>query len=687
MKPNLFNYSVLTVGIIAAMGVTTATNAATPTGTGSDITVDVTNQATATYFVGTNTADKQSATSNTVTVKVNELSSFELLTDNTNKIINPQANQNVKFNHTLQNKGNVTDEYTIDIANVTNGAGTGQDDFDYSGYVITYTTNLNATSKTIANGGKITLAPNEIATINIVATSNSKRKVGDDGILTVTASSAYLKTKNPGTGTEATYTAINTDNAITKTPIYAITKSANTNLDNNIFDTANTSAYIDYTIIVKNEGNADAKAFNIVDALPAGLIVLTTTAPTSVVTGSTSGTASTAVTPTFTGSNNNKIVNVIGQNLKQGETITITFRAIKDSSVTTASGADLVNYAQVNDDTLNDTGITNADLVDRSDDKGTENNYEDTKLPVDKDGKDDNTDATVSTRNQVRNITISDDLKKEVALVSTGNIYQYTIKNEGTDVIEADALGEVLFSVNPTTPIAAVDIVRVFVDGGKSGTKDGVYNVDDDILLDPTVSNGNQYDLNKAVIVGLAPNAEVIISVEVSSNGVSSNVNGATTNIDTSEVMTITVLPQTTVDGTAAPSNKNTTSTTTLRGLNLLKSQVIAACTGVTANSLTYISTELSGKPGQCIYYKITAKNTFTETNKTLNTVVVTDIFDTKKVAYNTTSFSSVTDNGSAVANGNYASPTLTGTFSSLKPSETGTVYFSTKVLETGAAK
>ena len=430
MKPNLFNYSVLTVGIIAAMGVTTATNAATPTGTGSDITVDVTNQATATYFVGTNTADKQSATSNTVTVKVNELSSFELLTDNTNKIINPQANQNVKFNHTLQNKGNVTDEYTIDIANVTNGAGTGQDDFDYSGYVITYTTNLNATSKTIANGGKITLAPNEIATINIVATSNSKRKVGDDGILTVTASSAYLKTKNPGTGTEATYTAINTDNAITKTPIYAITKSANTNLDNNIFDTANTSAYIDYTIIVKNEGNADAKAFNIVDALPTGLIVLTTTAPTSVVTGSTSGTASTAVTPTFTGSNNNKIVNVIGQNLKQGETITITFRAIKDSSVTTASGADLVNYAQVNDDTLNDTGITNADLVDRSDDKGTENNYEDTKLPVDKDGKDDNTDATVSTRNQVRNITISDDLKKEVALVSTGNIYQYTIKNE-----------------------------------------------------------------------------------------------------------------------------------------------------------------------------------------------------------------------------------------------------------------
>lgn len=50
MKPNLFNYSVLTVGIIAAMGVTTATNAATPTGTGSDITVDVTNQANSYLF-------------------------------------------------------------------------------------------------------------------------------------------------------------------------------------------------------------------------------------------------------------------------------------------------------------------------------------------------------------------------------------------------------------------------------------------------------------------------------------------------------------------------------------------------------------------------------------------------------------------------------------------------------------
>ena len=679
MKSNTFNYTLLAVGVAALMGVAGTANAAGPTTATADKTISIKNYATANYTVANTSGALQTSISNTVTVDVRETSAFTLLAispepinDNnadTNKdlTINPQSNQTVTFIHTLQNNGNVTDTYTIDLAQLS---GT-DDNFDYSGFTINYTTTLNTTSQSINSGGTITLAKDEIATITIVATSSAQRKVGDNGALTVTASSAYLKARNGAGAATNTYQAVNTDNAITRTPIFAITKSANSNLGNNVFDAANTGAYVDYTILIKNEGNAAAKAFTIVDKLPEGLVIDTRVAPKIGTVALTAG--------QFTTSTDGRTLTIPNQNLVIAADLTVTLRAIKDPNITIATDAVLVNVAEVQDDTLNDTGITNADLIDRSDDTGTENNYENPNLPAGQDGKDDNTDASVTTRNQTRNITVTGDATKEIPLISTNNVYEYTIKNSGTDITEANAAGEVFFTVTPTTDINPINIVRVFVDKNGNGT----YDDGTDTLL--TADTSGNYDLFNVVgTAGLTAGQDAKVRVELSSNGVSDNTTGVN-NINAQEVMTITVTAQTTVDGTVAPTAGSAVSTTTLKGINLLKGQAVASCTS--PGTLTYntSATALTGQPGQCIYYQISATNTFTEANKTINTVAIKDDFDTNKVTHNTTSFASTTSAGSAVASNIYVAPTLTATFGSLKPGETGSITFSNTILVTGA--
>ena len=670
MKLNTFNYSLLAVGVAAVMGISTGANAAEPTTATTDKTVPINNFASATYKVANTSGEQQTSISNTVTVNVTEQGAFTLLATSpepvndsnadTNKdlTINPQANQSVTFLHTLKNEGNVTDTYTIDLNQLAT------DNFDYSGFTISYVTNLNATSQSISSGQTITLAKNEIATITIVATSNAQRNVGDNGALTVTASSAYLKARN-GAAATTTYQAVNTDNAITRTPIFAITKSAKSNLNNNVFDAANNGAYVDYTILIKNQGNAAANAFTIVDRLPEGLVIDTKVAP------KVGGVALTA--GQFTTSADGRTLTIPNRNLAIGADLTVTLRAIKDAAQTINTDAVLLNVAEVQDDTLNDTGITNADLIDRSDDTGTENNYEGTSgLGVDKDD-----DASVTTRNQTRNITVAGDATKEIPLISTNNVYTYTITNSGTDITEANAADEVYFTVTPTTDITQIGIVRVFIDANNNGT----FDVGETELA----ADGGNYDLFDVVgAAGLTAGQTAKVSVELSSNGVSSNATGGTNNINDQEVMTITVTAQTAVEETAAPTAGTVVSTTTLKGINLIKGQAVASCTS--PGTLTYdtSTTALTGQPGQCIYYQITAENTFTEANKTINKVAITDIFETSKVSYNANLTANI--GGTTVStNPSYSSPTLTATFDSLAPGQTGTIRFSNTILVTGA--
>tara|TARA_R110002051_G_scaffold2353_1_gene12450 strand:+ start:5952 stop:7937 length:1986 start_codon:yes stop_codon:yes gene_type:complete len=604
MKSNTFNYSILAVGVAALMGVSTGAMADTPTGGTNGATIDINNTASAQYTVAGTT---QEAVSNEVTVQVSEQSAFELLaqngTDTNSDTVNPEAGQTATFVHTLQNNGNVNDTYTIDVAN-QNG-----DDFDYTGYTITYTTNLDTTEQTLTNGGTLDLAPNEIATITIVATSdNTARQINDEGVITVTASSAYLEANNAGN--TAAFTAENVDTGITSTPIYAITKSAATNFASNdtFFDTANPNAYIDYTITIENQGNAAATAFNIEDTLPAGLVALTTFTP------QINGTDVAA--SDFAFSNQNKTLTITGQDLAQNASLTLTFRAVKEDGVTIDSGTDLTNYAQVEDDTDNDTNANTPDLIDRSDDGtvaggDTENNYEGGSNL----GDDDNTGATVTTRNQTRNLTISDDLEKEVPLVSTGNVYNYTITSTSTDVTEADAPDEVFITVEPTTNNANIDITRVFADANNNGVFDGG---DTELTLTP-----NGYDLNQAVPAGLDTNDTVNIGVEVASTGTSGA--GVAGDIGTSEVMTITVNATNTIDGTLPPADVSTTSTTTMEGVILTKEQAVASCTS--PGTLSYGPADINNvEPGLCIYYQITATSTFSEAVNAISSVVVSDL-------------------------------------------------------------
>lgn len=712
MKPNSFKHSVLAIGVVAAMGITTA-NAATPTG-GTSGSFNVTNKATASYTVAGNTTS-QNAESNVVTVNVSETGSFSLLSTvvdaNPNddfgrdRSINAQASSTVDFTHTLTNGGNVNDTYTVNIANIPNGTG---DAFDYSltASVIKYQ-KVNAAGTNIggvvivANGGTIALAPGEKALITVTAQADTKRVADANGILTVTAESAYLKSKTGNTAA-TTYTATNTDNALTTTPLYAITKSATTNLGNRNLDLNNASAYVDYTITVKNDGNINGTAISISDDLPSGLVAIASTeanyvAPT--VTASNGSAAGTAVL-----SNSNKTITVAGQNVKVGETITVTFRAKKATGATATSS--FVNYAVVRDNTKDDTTANTPDIIDRSDNGvipggPTESTYEDPAKPLV--GADNNNNATVNTTNQTRAIAITPGANKEIALVTLAtsnevtNTYTYTITNNGTDVTEAVGTGNnanaVKLSIKPTatqnngiTDSAVISITRVYVDANNNGKFDtgeteltGVDGIYDLNAATPLV-NGTR--------TGLAPGASVKIGVQVASTGKGSNDPNSTTdnvnNIGNFETLTVAVQPNGAVNGTAAPTSTSdnplsTTSTTTLQGVNLKKYQIADDCDanpGVAAAAWSI--NPATANADQCVFYKLEAKNTFTDTTKVVNNLVVSDTLN-DKLTYQANSFSA-----SPTATSQTLGQSLQVTFASIAANTTANVIFAAQPSKTG---
>lgn len=481
--------------------------------------------------------------------------------------------------------------------------------------------------------------------------------------MSVEATSAYLKGKN------ASAAVTNLDTAVTTSPIYAITKSAVTNLGSNRFDLNNTDAYVDYTIVIKNEGNADGTAVTIEDKLPEGLMAIRSNeanykAPTTIASN-----GSAAVTSII--SANGELVSVIGQNIKKDETITITFRAKK--SAIASNNSNFVNYAVVKEDTNGD-GVF--DLVDSSGDKSdtrvTENNYENPNFP--NIGKDDNTKAEIVATTQSRKLTISPGVNKEVALQST-TFYSYTITNAGTDLREGFNKGDVAISVAAIANNPNITIDRVFVDANN----DGVFNAGETVL---TADPSGEYDLNDAVPGGLEANKSVNIGVEVIANGSGSKLNKKS-DIGGTETMTITVTPKKTILGTPAPSSVSTTSITTMQGIDLTKYQTIATCgTDPVSIASTDWKTASIGDAaaGSCVFYKIDATNTFSSTE--ITDVVVKDTLD-KKIIYQN-NFASKTDKNSGIATNNSTDGVIQGIFAKLLGTETGSIYFSGKLSQAG---
>ena len=117
----------------------------------------------------------------------------------------------------------------------------------------------------------------------------------------------------------------------------------------------------------------------------------------------------------------------------------------------------------------------------------------------------------------------------------------------------------------------------------------------------------------------MAPNQTVEIRYTVNSVGDNTNLDDSDTN-------------ELTVTSTGADASSNTAqNTTTIRGLTLLKQAALQEqCTGAIG---TYQGTlgasttaTFTAQPGDCIYYQITATNTFTNVSNTaINNVVVSD--------------------------------------------------------------
>lgn len=704
MKPNSFNYSVLAVGIVAAMNITTA-NAATPTG-GTSGSFNVTNKATASYTVAGNTTS-QSAESNVVTVTVSETGSFSLVPTiadgnvnddfNTDLPIDAQANSTVGFTHTLTNAGNVNDTYTVKIANATG------DNFDYNltNSVIKYqkvdASGANTdTLTTVVNGGTIALAPGEKALITVTAQSDTKRAVDANGILTVTAESAYLKAKTGNTA-PTTYIATNTDNAKSTAPIYKIVKSAQTNLLNKTLDLNNASAWVDYTITVKNEGNVNGTYVVISDALPAGLVAIKSNEDNYTPPTTKASNGSAAITPSI--STDGKTVTVTGQNVKVDETITVTFRAKKATGATTTSS--FVNFAVVKDNTRNDVNANTPDITDSSGDAADTTNPDTTYETVvgnDYKGKDDNTNATVTTTSQTRLLAITPGVNKEIALVTpatnidVSNTYTYTVTNNGTDVTEAAGTGTnasaVKLSIKPTatktngvTDDPNISITRVYVDtNGNDKFDEGETEL---------IGVNGIYELNAATPFvtgsttnrkGLAPGESVKIGVQVESKGTGSNNTTGKNNIGDFETLTLSVVPNGAVSGTAAPTpNPTTTSTTTLQGVDLKKFQIAATCgTNPAVGASNWSTGNVTATAAQCIYYKLEAKNTFTDTTKVISNLVVSDTLA------NTLTYQTGTFTATPAATNQSSGQLVQGTLATLAANTTGNIIFSAKPSQTG---
>lgn len=648
MKSNTFNYSLLAVGVAAVMGLNTA-HAATASTTGvTGPAAPIENVATASYSVGT--VPQPTVTSNKVTVNVSETANFSLIATNGNTV-DTNANRAVTlggkntFIHSLSNTGNVTDTYTV-TASAINDATLDtvaspnylfKADNDTIGFVIK---RANGTALTLAegqalgltvvagnitSGGTIKLAPGLTAELTYQASLPSANQIGGNtGVGTLTASSAFI-----GTGTVLT----NENQSIVKLPVFSIVKRVTKTL--NLSDLTDEATY---TITVKNNKDsayaADATNIKIIDSLPAGLKLvagsIVTTVDNSgllVASGSQGTTGNAAVTSSKGTSSAIDSFEIGNVNLPVGAIVTVTFRVLQDTDETLVSPT--INHARV------EAPVGNVTIID-STDNASENTS--TYYPANDDIE--NTDGTTPTgtggdstqplSTVKRALAISGPTTKEIAPAS-GTAGQVThtaiITNTGRDA-EGTAANPLSFTIlddnanaNVRPVIGAVNVTYIPAGSTTAITRS----------VSPTPTDGNTYTLNDTTLpAGGIPNGGTFkISYNVSSGNV-------TTPTDVTKAAAVgsteTTVVRLTPTGVGAPAVTTINDTTNVKGLTLLKQAAVQVnCTGTipayqgALGAPTTISD--TAKPGDCIYYKITANNTFTSTSGTaINNIVLSDL-------------------------------------------------------------
>ena len=709
MKSNTFNISLLAIGVAAVMGVTTA-NAGTTSGDTSNGAAPITNVATASYSVGT--IAQPTVTSNSVTVNVSETANFTLVAIN-GAIAGDDKNENITttpgavatFNHVLINEGNVNDTYTvnttvnndptIDTATPTQGY-THPENASVAfiirqkggGALTTAQANAlaalgqsstgNLTGAVNATTRNIKLPPGLEAALSYTSTTPANRTGGDIAVGTLTATSTFI-TAATSTGTKVP-TLVNENQTIVRLPTFKIAKTATSNVDLSV-----ASPQIAYTINVTNVNTAysvDADNFVIRDVLPLGLTL----------NGSVTASGAT-VTSTGRTADNRVIIDIAVPSLAVGAVQAVTFTVDVDKARFTTAGSSVTNNAAVYDKFVGAVGTlpvdptvtTNYDILDNTLTPVT--GSETTRVPAAADNNGGVGQDTAGVTNfSNRSLTLVTATTREIApttSTTTGNTtgqvtHVATITNLGQD-IEGDTNNPLTLTITDGTN-AAVDPVLdqfflIYTPPNTDGTPGSTAG--QPIAVTPTKS-GNVYTISSSQFPGGIPKGgKLEVRYNMSSTAA---VVGSTEN---------TVL-KLTAAGNGAPTIAPITDITNVKGLTLLKqaalqvgcSGTIGAYEGTLGNATTITGT---AKPGDCIYYKITANNTFTTISGTsISNVSLSDLTNQWKSrsTYQNGSATGGTGTGTVtIANVNDASTeAVTTSLGTLAPAGSGSMTFSIKV-------
>lgn len=626
MKPNLFNHTLLAVGVAALMGVSTGAMAA-ETNNGVQTGVAITNTATANYNVGG--VPQLPVESNEVIVNVNETPNFSLVSNindgdgDVDTTINQEATPGglTPFTHLLTNEGNITDTYTI-ATNAINTSIGGTPDYTFGSADVSYSIDVSkltteqlaelqtlnpntnySVSGTTATGtltttnNQITLLPGLVAELSYNAPTDATQDGGDTGEGNITATSSVI-TNQP--------TLTNENQTLVKLPVFKIEKSATCNgvtntpcTSLNLNDKTNTD--VNYSIKVTNVTTDYSKAadnFVIRDVLPLGMTLDSSgvTTPSGLTVDSAGRDAS-----------GRQVIDITVPSLAVGADLTVNFTVNVDKATILGAGNTntVTNDATVYDNYDNTTPDTaDKDNIDSDISDSTDDNIDNPKVPADGEGTD-GEDTTPKITLTDRNLTITDGTTKEVPVEGSVG-YSHTIENEG-NADEGGTTRPINITITDPNGNTPLDVINpVYVDTN---------NVERP--LEVIDASTGQYKLPDSVI--LAPNQTVEIRYTVNSVGDNTNLNNSDTN-----VLTVTST------GTDASSD-TAQNTTTIKGLTLLKQAALQVqCTGAIG---TYQGTlgasttaTFTAQPGDCIYYQITATNTFTNVSNTaVEDVVVSD--------------------------------------------------------------
>ena len=626
MKSNPFNYTLLAVGVVAAMGISSGANAATPNTTGgvSAGAAAINNVATANYSVAG--IPQPNVTSNTVTVNVSETANFALVStvddgsigDDTaiNQTATPGGT--TTFTHNLTNTGNVTDTYTVNTTGNDSPLVTATPDYPLGTAPVTFTivqsdgtaltnaqvTALNgqAQTGTIANGGTIRLQPGTRANLSYAAATPAARNGNDKGVGTLTATSTFFTNNAP-----ASATLVNENQTIVRLPTFRIAKTATSTVDLTV-----ANPQINYSIVVTNvttDYSAAATDIVIRDVLPVGLSLPNNAASDVTVTGG-AGTATISTVST------RQAINVAVVNLAVGASRTITFTVNVDKTQYTAANSSVTNNVEVYDKFVGAVSPliaapilgTDYDILD-----STNNNLDVTRVPPAADQANGaGVDSAGVTNFTKRAVVLGAQSTREIAPASgtDGQVTQTnTITNNGQDD-EGTNTNPLTFTIadggnnDAVRPVTGpISVTYTPPNGGAAVT----------ITLQPTVAGGNTYTLNSTTLPtaqfpnGIAPGGVLAINYKVSSG----NVTTPTTTDDAAAVgSTETTIVTLTPAGTNPPAVTSVTDTTNVRGLALVKAQALdATCSGTVAAG-AFVQTAINATPDQCVIYRIQATNT-----------------------------------------------------------------------------